>query len=84
MKNEIVIDKVVYNNLNSTVKCAGILTINDILNRDVYLESLYYKIVGIVDMGSPSIYTYESEFTNIIALSKDDDVYGSYIEEKFY
>ena len=80
-ENEIVIDKVVYNNLNSTVKCAGILTINDILNRDVYLDSLYYKIVGIVDMGSPSIYTYESEFTNIIALSKDDDVYGSYIEE---
>lgn len=80
-ENEIVIDKVVYNNLNSTVKCAGILTINDMLNRDVYLDSLYYKIVGIVDMGSPSIYTYESEFTNIIALSKDDDVYGSYIEE---
>lgn len=80
-ENEIVIDKVVYNNLNSTVKCAGILTINDILNRDVYLDSLYYKIVGIVDMESPSIYTYESEFTNIIALSKDDDVYGSYIEE---
>lgn len=80
-ENEIVIDKVVYNNLNSTVKCAGILTINDMLNRDVYLDSLYYKIVGIVDMGSPSIYTYESEFTNIIALSKDDDIYGSYIEE---
>lgn len=80
-ENEIVIDKVVYNNLNSTVKCAGILTINDMLNRDIYLDSLYYKIVGIVDMGSPSIYTYESEFTNIIALSKDDDIYGSYIEE---
>ena len=80
-KNEIVIDKIIYNNLNTTIKCAGILTINDILNRDVYIDSLNYKIVGIVDMGSPSIYTYEREFTNIIALSKNDDIYGSYIEE---
>lgn len=80
-ENEIVIDKIIYNNLNTTIKCAGILTINDILNRDVYIDSLNYKIVGIVDMGSPSIYTYESEFTNIIALSKNDDIYGSYIEE---
>lgn len=80
-ENEIVIDKIIYNNLNTTIKCAGILTINDILNRDVYIDSLSYKIVGIVDMGSPSIYTYESEFTNIIALSKNDDIYGSYIEE---
>lgn len=80
-ENEIVIDKIIYNNLNTTIKCAGILTINDILNRDVYIDSLNYKIVGIVDMGSPSIYTYEREFTNIIALSKNDDIYGSYIEE---
>lgn len=80
-ENEIVIDKIIYNNLNTTIKCAGILTINDILNREVYIDSLNYKIVGIVDMGSPSIYTYESEFTNIIALSKNDDIYGSYIEE---
>lgn len=80
-ENEIVIDKIIYNNLNTTIKCAGILTINDILNRDVYIDSLNYKIVGIVDMGSPSIYTYEGEFTNIIALSKNDDIYGSYIEE---
>ena len=80
-ENEIVIDKIIYNNLNTTIKCAGILTINDILNRDVYIDSLSYKIVGIVDMGSPSIYTYESEFTNIIALSKNDDIYGSYIEK---
>lgn len=82
-ESEIVIDKITYDNLNNTVKCAGILTINDILNRDVYLDSLNYKIVGIVDMGSPSIYTYESEFTNIIALSKNSDtsIYGDYIEE---
>ena len=82
-ENEIVIDKIIYNNLNTTIKCAGILTINDILNRDVYIDSLSYKIVGIVDMGSPSIYTYESEFTNIIALSKNDDIYGSYIEKSY-
>lgn len=82
-ESEIVIDKIIYDNLNNTVKCAGILTINDILNRDVYLDSLNYKIVGIVNMGSPSIYTYESEFTNIIALSKSSDtsIYGDYIEE---
>lgn len=83
--NEIVIDKMVYNNIlnNYGIKSAGILSMNDILNRNVYINPIYYKIVGITDMGSPSIYTYESEFNNIIALSKSGDtsIYGDYIEE---
>lgn len=81
-ENEIIIDKMVFDSLNTTIKNAGILSVDDILNRNVFLENLNYKIVGIVNMGSPSIYTYESEFTNIIALSTNGNItYDGYIEE---
>ena len=51
------------------------------LNQIVYLivDRLEYKIVGIVDKNSPSIYAKESEFINIISNSNDNNnqIYGN-------
>lgn len=87
-KNEVVIDKMIYDNIllnpSASVKNAGVLTVGDMLNRQIYLGNLKYTIVGISNTNSPSIYTYESEFTNIISLNKSvtSTTYGSYIEEE--
>lgn len=87
-KNEVVIDKMIYDNIllnpSASVKNAGVLTVGDMLNRQIYLGNLKYTIVGISNTNSPSIYTYESEFTNIISLSKSvtSTIYGSYVEEE--
>ncbi len=87
-KNEVVIDKMIYDNIllnpSVSVKNAGVLTVGDMLNRQIYLGNLKYTIVGISNTNSPSIYTYESEFTNIISLSKSvtSTIYGSYVEEE--
>ena len=87
-KNEVVIDKMIYDNIllnpSVSVKNAGVLTVGDMLNRQIYLGNLKYTIVGISNTNSPSIYTYESEFTNIISLSKSvtSTIYGSYVEKE--
>ena len=67
---EIVIDKLVYDNTNE-IEMIGLYNISRILDSYVYLieDILEYKIVGIVDMGSPSIYVDNSEFINIISNS---------------
>ncbi len=73
--NEIVVDKKVLGNVinNSDAKMAGYLNINEFLNKNVNISELKeYKIVGIVDLGSPSIYSYESEFITIINNSSTD------------
>ena len=87
-KNEVVIDKMIYDNIllnpSASVKNAGILTVGDMLNRQIYLGNLKYTIVGISNTNSPSIYTYESEFTNIVALSKSvtNTIYGNYVDDE--
>ena len=87
-KNEVVIDKMIYDNIllnpSASVKNAGILTVGDMLNRQIYLGDLKYTIVGISNTNSPSIYTYESEFTNIVALSKSvtNTIYGNYVDDE--
>ena len=77
---EIVIDKSVFNK-NGQYVMAGITGYEKLLNQIVYLivDRLEYKIVGIVDKNSPSIYTKESEFINIISNSNDNNnqIYGN-------
>jgi len=70
---EIIIDKLVYDNTNE-IEMIGLYEYERMLDTDVYVidNILEYKIVGIVDMGSPSIYTYNSEFINIISNSSSD------------
>ena len=64
---EIVIDKLVYDKTNG-IEMIGLYDLSRMLDTYVYVidDMLEYKIVGIVDMDSPSIYTYNSEFINII------------------
>lgn len=74
-ENEIVVDKKVLETLlnKSNAKQVGYLEVDDFINKLVNVSDMKeYKIVGIVDLQSPSIYTYESEFTTIINNSSED------------
>lgn len=72
--HEIVIDKMVYDNTEN-IKMIGLYEITKLINHKVYLGNhlLEYTIVGITDLESPSIYTDESEFINIIDNSSQED-----------
>ena len=72
---EIVIDKMVADRmLNDGVgaaKQAGLKTYEQLLGKEVTIKNMKpFKIVGIVNISSPSIYTYESNFINILSNSK--------------
>ncbi len=82
-KNEIVIDKMVYDKSES-LKMLGMYNVEKMLGTKVYLGDrlLEYTITGIVDMESPSIYTYNSEFINIIDNSSSNNI-GLYDNIKY-
>lgn len=71
---EIVIDSMIFDNVYnySNASSAGILKPTDLLDREVYIyvndsdEILTYRIVGMVSMNCPCIYTYNIEFNKII------------------
>lgn len=71
---EIVIDKLVYDKLEG-IEMIGLYELSRMIDTYVYVvdDILEYKIVGIVDMESPSIYTYNSEFINIINNSRSSN-----------
>ena len=74
--NEIIIDKMVIDNFLSMgdAKNAGYLSYDSFVGESVYLkDSQEYKIVGISDTSSPSIYASDSELINIIENSINDD-----------
>ena len=79
---EIVIDKLVYDKTNE-LEMIGLYDISRMLDTYVYVieNVLEYKIVGIVDMGSPSIYTDEVEFINILSNNSNDDYDYGYMED---
>ena len=67
--NEIIIDKLVIDKFlsMSDAKNAGYLTYDSFIKESVYLkDGQEYKIVGISDTSSPSIYASDSELINII------------------
>ncbi len=68
--NEIVIDKMILENeeAKASLKQAGYLSYKELLNKNVSLSNdiKEYKIVGITDNNSPSIYTLDSEFITIL------------------
>lgn len=67
--NEIVIDKLVFDSYHNSEfsSMLGINTPEKLFGRKLSMGVLEdYKIVGVVDLDSPSIYTYESEFINIL------------------
>ena len=66
--NEIVIDKMVYNKTKG-LEMIGYYEVERMVNSRVFTNKEYI-IVGIVDMGSPSIYASRNELYNIIINSK--------------
>lgn len=74
-KKEIIIDKMVIDRFLSMgdAKNAGFNTYDNFINEYVYLQNDdMYKIVGISDTNSPSIYVNDSEFVNFIENSLKD------------
>ena len=71
---EIVIDKMVYYKSND-IEMLGLYDISRMLDKKVYIikDILEYKIVGIVDIGSPSIYVDNSELINIVSNSSNNN-----------
>lgn len=65
--NEIVIDKMVYDRINE-IEMIGLYDISRMIDVSVYVlkDILEYRIVGVVDCGSPSIYVDDSELYKII------------------
>lgn len=84
-ENEIVIDKMIIDNLKkslNTAKMIGLYHKEDFLDRMATIPNLNdFKIVGICDLESPSIYTNESKFISILYNKVDSaDIYG-YVDE---
>ena len=81
---EIVVDKMVLentiNSFNQIAKMAGVTEINKFLNKELNFSEEFgvnyfngYKIVGIVDKKSPSIYANNNMLIDIISISKQNN-----------
>ena len=86
--NEIVIDKMIINQLKKTMNVTKMIGLNkskDFLNRDAIITNVpNFKIVGITDLESPSIYADQSKFINILYNNVNEDHYdyiGDYEED---
>ncbi|MDD3453070.1 MAG: ABC transporter ATP-binding protein/permease [Bacilli bacterium] len=78
---EIVVDKKCLNSLFDEYipQQLGINDVQGFLNKEISIKNLdSFKIVGITDLSSPSIYTKETNFINILSNSSSE---GSYFEE---
>ena len=75
--NEVVVDKrsiLSMFNENGYAQMVGIKDVSDMIGRIINIDNLNdFVIVGIVDLGSPSIYAYKDNFINILANSKKDN-----------
>ena len=75
--NEVVVDKrsiLSMFNENGYAQMIGIKDVSDMIGRIINIDNLNdFVIVGIVDLGSPSIYAYKDNFINILANSKKDN-----------
>mgnify|MGYP004465989231 CR=1 FL=1 len=83
-EQEIVIDKMILNNLlksSSVAAHAGIKEADQLIGKEIYINNMKpFTIVGVVDKVSPSIYTYESNFINILAnLQNSPNAYSSIV-----
>ncbi len=80
--NELVVDKMTINKMFSnydSFKMIGIDNYESLLNRTVSIKHLgNFTIVGITDMGSPSIYTVENLLIDILAYKETNDYVYDY------
>ena len=82
-KDEILIDKMVFDRALN-IEMIGYYELSKMIDSLVRVKTgiLEYKIVGVVDLGSPSIYVSESELINIISNSKyEGDSFGNEISD---
>jgi len=83
---EILVDTMTYSKMFE-IEAHVIYKVDILLEKEVVLNAdlLKYKIVGIVSLGSPSIYVSNKEFINIIDNSyevSEEDYYVDYYEEE--
>lgn len=78
--HEVVIDRLVFDRalkVNKSAVMVGIYDIKNYLGLKIEFESLKpYTIVGITDLQSPSLYTYNNQFYDILSNNKDEDSWG--------
>ncbi len=78
--NEVVVDKLTIINMFNNYdlfKMVGINDYKDLVGRKISIDNMQdFVIVGIVDEGSPSIYSYRDLFINILSNTKEkeDDI----------
>lgn len=92
-KNEIVIDKMALEKILNTdfcrAKSVGIKTVEGFLNREISLYNVYgqipnikmedFKLVGICDLKTPSVYMDNKIFVNVLSSSTKGDPYSDFM-----
>ena len=87
---EIVVDKMAIDKMfdNRISKQVGIHEVQDIIGLIAVIHNMpEFKIVGITDLKSPSIYVFEEQFINILSnttVRNDDTFFGYYYESYSY
>lgn len=83
--NEVVVDKrSILSMFDETgyANMIGIKNVSDMIGREIKIDTMdAFVIVGIVDLGSPSIYMNRSNFINVLSNTKNNDT-NMYISEE--
>lgn len=83
--NEVVVDKrSILSMFDETgyANMIGIKNVSDMIGREIKIDTMdAFVIVGIVDLGSPSIYMDKSNFINVLSNTKNNDT-NMYISEE--
>lgn len=75
-EKEIVVDKMVLDDMNAERDCIGLSDNHDLINLRVYLNNDdNYTIVGIVDKKDPSIYAKKDNFINMLYNNQNKEYY---------
>lgn len=82
-ENEIVFDKLAFDrllhDLDHNASMAGVTKASQLFGRECELKNgSRYKIVGVVDMGSPSVYVSENEMFKMLYYNNSPDDYYDY------
>ena len=83
--NEVVVDKrSILSMFDETgyASMIGVKNVSDIIGREIKIDTMdAFVIVGIVDLGSPSIYMNRSNFINVLSNTKNNDT-NMYVSEE--
>ena len=83
--NEVVVDKrSILSMFDETgyANMIGVKNVSDMIGREIKIDTMdAFVIVGIVDLGSPSIYMDKSNFINVLSNTKNNDT-NMYISEE--